>query len=84
MGRTSAKSAKSGRISDLTYNCIQEGKIRISCTREGRNVEYALECEPDYDIERAVIDTVLDDQAADLDYCDELFAVQLIKLDRQM
>ena len=72
MGRTSAKSAKLGRISDLTYDCIQEEKIRISCTREGRNVEYALECEPDNDIEREVINAALVDQAADLDYCDEL------------
>ena len=67
MGRTSAKSAKKGRISDLTYDSIQEEKIRISCMREGRNVEYALECEPDYDIEREVINATLDDQAADLD-----------------
>ena len=72
LGRTSTKSAKTGRISDLTYDCIQEEKIQISCTREGRNVEYALECEPDYDIERAVIDAALNDQAADLDYRDEL------------
>ena len=42
MGCTSAKSAKKGCISDLTYDSIQEEKIRISCTREGRNVEYAL------------------------------------------
>ena len=72
MGRTSTKSAKTGRISDLLYDSIQEEKIRISCTREGRNVEYALECEPDYDIERAVIDAALNDQAANLDYRDEL------------
>ena len=72
MGRTSAKSAKSGRISDLTYDCIQEEKNRISCMREGRNVEYSLECELDYDIKRTVISGVLDDQAADLDYRDEL------------
>ena len=80
MGRTSSKSAKSGRISDLTYDCIQEEKIRISCTREGRSVEYALECEPDYDIERAVINAALDDQAADLDYRDKL-DVSLISID---
>ena len=72
MGCTSAKSAKKGRISDLTYNSIQEEKIRISCTRKGRNVEYALECEPDYDIKQALITAVLDDLAADLDYRDEL------------
>ena len=80
MGRTSAKSAKLGCISDLTYDCIQEEKIRISCTCEGRNVEYALECEPDYDIKKAVIDAALDDQAADLDYLDEL-NVSLISID---
>ena len=31
-----------------------------------------MECEPDYDIERAVIDAALDDQAADLNFRDEL------------
>ena len=31
-----------------------------------------MECEPDYDIERAVINATLDDQAADLDYRDKL------------
>ena len=35
-------------------------------------MKYALECEPDYDVERALIDSALDDQAADLDYRDEL------------
>ena len=40
MGRTSVISAKKGRISDLTYDHIHEEKIQISCTREGRNVEY--------------------------------------------
>ena len=80
MGRASAKSAKLGRISDLTYVCIQEEKIRISCTSEGRNVEYALECEPDYDIERTVNNAALDDQAADLDYLDKL-NVSLISID---
>ena len=79
MGRTSAKSAKLGRISDLTYDCIQEEKIQISCTREGRNVEYALEFEPDYDIKKAVIDTALDDQAADLDFIE--LDVSLISID---
>ena len=72
MGRTSTKSAKKGRISDLTYDSIQEEKIRINCTRDGRNVEYALECELDYDVEQAVINAALDEQAADLDYRDEL------------
>ena len=72
MGRTSAKNAKSGSISDLTYDCIQEEEIRISCRRKGRSVEYALECEPDYGVERAVINEVLDDQADDLDYSEEL------------
>ena len=74
IGRTSTKSAKKGRISDLTYDSIQEKKVQISCTCKGRNVEYALECEPDYNTERAVINAGLDDQAADLDYQDELDA----------
>ena len=47
---------------------------------EGRNVEYALECESDYDIERAVINAALDYQAADLDYLDEL-NVSFISID---
>ena len=38
----------------------------------GGSVKYALECEPDFDIEHAVINKALDDQAADLDYRDEL------------
>ena len=72
MGRTSTKSAKKCRISNLTYDSIHEEKIRINCTRDSRNVEYALECEPDYDVEQAVINAALDEQAADLDYRDEL------------
>lgn len=72
MGRTSIKSAKKGRILDLTYDHIQEEKVRISCTRKERNVEYALECEPAYDLEQAVINAALDEQAADLDHRDEL------------
>ena len=39
MGCTFTKSAKKGRISDLTYDCIQEEKIWINSTHEGRNVE---------------------------------------------
>ena len=80
MGHTSAKSAKLGHISDLTYDCIQEEKIQITCIPEGRSVEYALECEPDYDIKKAVIDAALDDQAADFDYLNEL-NVSLISID---
>ena len=64
MGRTSTKSAKKGRIS--------KEKIRISCLCDGRNVEYAVECEPDYEVEQAVINAALNQQAADLDYRDEL------------
>ena len=67
MGRTSVKCAKKGRISDLTYDHIREEKIRISCTCNGRNIEYALECEPDYDLEQALINVALVDQALDLD-----------------
>ena len=67
MGRTSVKSAKKGHISALTYDNIQGETIRISCTRDGRNVKYALECEPDYDLEQAVINAALDDQALDID-----------------
>ena len=53
--------------------CVhQEEKFRISCTRKDRSVECALECELDHDIERAVINEALDDQAADLKYRDEL------------
>ena len=72
MGHMSVKSAKKGRISDLTYDNIQEEKIRISCTGDGWNVEYALECEPDYDLELSVINAALDDQAMDMDRRDEL------------
>ena len=61
-------SAKKGCISDLTYDNIQEEKIQISCTRKGRNVEHALECKLDYDVEQAVINAALNEQAADLDY----------------
>ena len=72
MGHTSAKSAKKGRILDLTYDNIQEEKIRISCTRDRRNVEYALECKPDYDLQQAVINAALNDQALDMDCRDKL------------
>ena len=75
-----ASSIQLGRISELTDDCIQEEKIRITCMREGRSVEYALECEPDYDIEKAVIDAALDDQVADLDYLHKL-DVLLISID---
>ena len=40
--------------------------------RHGRNIEYALECEPDYDLEQAVISGALVDQALDMDRRDEL------------
>ena len=72
MGCTSIKSAKKERISNLTYDHMQEKKIGVSCKRKERNVEYALECEPDYDLKQAVITAALDEQAADLNPRDEL------------
>ena len=72
MWRTSAKSTRKGRISDLAYDNIQEEKLRISCTRGEWHLEYALECEPDEDCEQAVINAALDEQALDMDQRDEL------------
>ena len=78
----SLKSAKKGRISDLVYNQIQEENLNITCEREGRSVEYALECPPDEDSDEgeAVIRKALDDQELDIEAQDEL-DISLVSID---
>ena len=51
--------AKKGGISDLAYDNIQEEMLRIHCRLGERSVEYALECEPDDDLEQALINAAL-------------------------
>lgn len=48
LSHVSKESAKKGRISDL-YDDIQEERLFISCSRDGRSVEYALEDSPSDD-----------------------------------
>ena len=76
------KSAKKGCISDLAYDRIQKENLNITCEREGRSVEYALECLPDEDSDEgeAVIRKALNDQELDLDARDEL-DISLVSID---
>ena len=80
MGRVSLKSTKKGRFSDLLYDVDQQKSILVSCDREGRSVDNALEDSPSGDRSQVVIDAALDEQNLDLDYRDDL-DVSLISID---
>ena len=67
LGRVSKQTAKKGKISDLLYDTVQVEQLLMRFKTGERSVEYALDASPVSDHSQQDIDSVLDDQALDLD-----------------